>query len=59
MDNYNNNYTEVDFLDDFSPLSAPIVDIPTQPPIAYTDLPLGTFMTISSMTCFTRFEQDF
>ena len=55
MDDYNND-TEVDFLDELSPLSAPIVDIPTQPPIAYADLPKGSFITISSTTCFKRFE---
>ena len=58
MDNYNND-TEVDFLDDLSLLSAPIVDIPTQLPIAYADLLLGSFITISSTTCFKRFERRF
>ena len=58
MDNYNND-TEVDFLDELSPLSAPIVDIPTQPPLAYADLPMGSFITISSVTCFKRFETRF
>ena len=55
MENYNND-TEVDFLDELSPLSAPMVDTPAQLPIAYADLPLGSFITISFMTCFKRFE---
>ena len=58
MDNYNIN-SEGDFLDELTPLSAALVDIPTQPPSAYTDLPIGSFMNISSTTCFKRFEIRF
>ena len=58
MSNYNND-TEVDFLDELSPLSEPIMDIPTQPPIAYADRPMGSCITISSVTCFKRFETRF
>ena len=58
MDNYNIN-SEGDFLDELTPLSAALVDIPTQPPSAYTDLPMGSFITISSKTCFKRFEIRF
>ena len=59
MDNFNNTDTEVDFLDELSPLSAPIVENPAQPPIAYADLPLGSFITISSIICFKRFDTRF
>ena len=38
--------TELDFLDELTPLSAPLVDIPTMPPLAYTDLPMGRFIII-------------
>ena len=47
---------KLDFLDDFSTLSAPLVQIPTIAPIAYSDLPMGSFITIYSVTCFKRFE---
>ena len=52
----NNQDTELDFLDDLSQLSAPLMQIATIAPIAYSDLPMGSFITINSVICFKRFE---
>ena len=46
----------MDFLANLSPLSAPLIQIPTIAPTAYSDLPMGSFITIDSVTCFKRFE---
>ena len=51
----NDNDTELDFLDDLSQLSVPLIQIATIAPIAYSDLPMGSFITIDSVTCFKRF----
>ena len=48
MNTFNEIETEVDFLDELSQLSAPLVENPAQPPIAYADLPMGSFITIRS-----------
>ena len=52
----NENNTELDFLDDLTPLSTALIGLPTQPPIAYIDLPPGSFITIGSDLCFKKFE---
>ena len=49
----------VDFLDDLILLSSALIDIPAQPPIAYADIPMGSFIAISSVPCFKRFETRF
>ena len=59
MSNFNETGTEVDFLDELSQLSAPLVENPAQPPIAYADLPMGSFITIRSDICFKRFDTRF
>ena len=59
MNNFNEIGTEVDFLDELSQLSAPLVENPAQPPIAYADLPMGSFITIRSDICFKRFDIRF
>ena len=53
MSNTENN-TEVDFLDDLTPLSTALIGLPNQPPIAYINLPLGSFITIGSDSCFKK-----
>ena len=58
MSNTNANM-EVDFLDDLTPLSTALIDIPAQPPIAYVDLPPGSFITLGSDTCFKKFDIRF
>ena len=58
MSNSNAN-TKVDFLDDLTPLSTALIDIPAQPPIAYIDLPPGSFITIGSDVCFRKFHIRF
>ena len=50
--------TGVDFLEDLTPLSSALNDLPIQPPNAYMDLPSGSFITISEL-CFKRFEIRF
>ena len=59
MNTFNEIETEVDFLDELSQLSAPLVENPAQPPIAYADLPMGSFITIRSDICFKRFDIRF
>ena len=59
MSNFNETGTEVDFLDELSQLSAPLVENPAQPPIACADLPMGSFITIRSDICFKRFDTRF
>ena len=58
MDIYNIN-SEGDFLDELTPLSAALVDIPTWSIAIYTDLHMGSFITVSATTCFKRFEIRF
>ena len=58
MDKTNAN-TEVDFLDDRTPLSTALIDLPIQPPEAYVDIPSGSFIIISSVLCFKKFEIRF
>ena len=59
MSNFNETGTEVDFSDELSQLSAPLVENPAQPPIAYADLPMDSFITIRSDICFKRFDIRF
>ena len=54
----NNEDTELDFLDDLSQLSDPLIQIATQAPIAYQDLPMGSFITIGSTTFSKDSRQD-
>ena len=54
-----NNEEDADFLDDLSPLSEALISYPIQPPIAYMDLPPGSFITISSELCFKKFDIRF
>ena len=54
-----NNEEDADFLDDLSPLSEALISFPIQPPIAYMDLPPGSFITISSELCFKKFDIRF
>ena len=58
MSNTANN-TEVDFLDDVTPLSAALIVFPAQPPIACVDLSPASFITIGSDLCFKKFDIRF
>ena len=40
-------------------MSAPLLENPIQPLIAYADLPMCSFITISSDICFKRFDTRF
>jgi hypothetical protein len=51
--------TELDILEDLTPLSTALVDIPLQLPNAYVDLPSGTFIVINLVICFKKFERRF
>ena len=42
----NNDGIELDFMDDLSQLSAPLIQNFTIAPSAYSDLPMGSFITI-------------
>ena len=55
----NKNNTELDFLDDLTPLSTDLIGFLIQPPIAYGYLPPGSFITIGSNLCFKKFEIRF
>ena len=50
--------TDVDFLDDLSPLSQDLIQSIDLPP-AYATVPSGSFVVITSAICFKPFETRF
>ena len=48
--------TQIDFLDDLSPLSQALVQTAGIPPLAYTSLPASYFTIINGVVCFKLFE---
>ena len=48
--------TELDFLDDRSPLSQALIQTAITPPSAYANLPSGSFIVINSNICFKKFK---
>ena len=55
----NDNNTKLDFSDDLTPLSTALIGLPIQPPIAYIDLPPGSFIAVGSDLCFTKLDIRF
>ena len=51
--------TELDFLDDLSPLSQALIQTAITPPSAYANLPSGSFIVINANICFKKFETRF
>ena len=54
-----NHPTQIDFLDDLSPLSQPLVQTAINPPTAYASLPASSFSIMNSAICFKIFETRF
>ena len=48
--------TELDFLDELTPMSQAIIPITATPPNAYANLPTGSFIVINGDICFKKFE---
>ena len=48
--------TELDFLDDLTPISQAIIPTTATPPNAYANLPTGSFIVINGDICFKKFE---
>ena len=48
--------TELDFLDDLTPISQAIIPTTATPPSAYANLPTGSFIVINGEICFKKFE---
>ena len=51
--------TELDFLDDLTPLSQALVQTAITPSSAYANLPSGSFVVINANVCFKKFETRF
>ena len=51
--------TELDFLDDLSPLSQALIQTAITSPSAYANLPQGSFVVINAAICFKKFEARF
>ena len=53
--------TELDFLDDLSPLSQALIQTAITPPAAYANryLPQGSFVVINADICFKKIETRF
>ena len=51
--------TELDFLDDLSPLSQALIQTAITAPSVYANLPSGSFIVINANICFKKFETRF
>ena len=51
--------TELDFLDDLSPLSQALIQTAITPPSAYANLPSGSFIVINANICFKNLREGF
>ena len=48
--------TELDFLDDLTPMSQALIQTAITPPPAYASLPTGSLIVINGNICFKKFE---
>ena len=51
--------TQIDFLDNLSPLSQALVQTAVNPPLAYASLPASSFTIINLAVCFKLFATRF
>ena len=49
--------TELDFLDDLTPMSQALIQTAVTPPPAYASLPAGSLIVINGNICFKKLRQ--